>query len=258
MINIPIADFIIVLLIFLRISSAFFSAPVFSHSSIPVLVKVFLSLLISYIVFLTIDKSNIVVEASLGWLFINGLMEIVTGLIIGFTLNFVFHGISFAGSLIGFDMELSMAETLNPVDGVSSNVIGDVLSMASLLLFLLINGHYYVISGLVYSFSIVHLGKPAITESVYQLLVSYSAGVFLIAVKIASPFIVSYFLVYLAEGIIARVIPQMQVFFVTQPLILGMGFLLLTALVPIYFYVIKFLLQGYENNLASLIKAMAQ
>ncbi len=258
MINIPVIDFIIVLLIFLRISAAFFSAPVFSHTAIPVLVRVFLSLIISYIVFLTTDKSKIIVETSLGWLFVNGMMEIVSGLIIGFALNFVFHGISFAGSLIGFDMGLSMAETLNPFDGISSNIIGDVISVASLLLFILINGHYYVISGLVYSFSVIHLGRPTVTEPVYNLLVKYSAGVFLIAVKIASPFIVSYFLVYLSEGIIARVIPQMQVFFVTQPFILGLGFILLTALVPIYFYVIKYLLHGYEDNLASLIKAMAQ
>ncbi|MHB1687329.1 MAG: flagellar biosynthetic protein FliR [Ignavibacteriaceae bacterium] len=258
MINIPITDFIIVLLIFLRIFSAFVSSPVYSNKAIPPLVKVFLSILISYIVFLTIDKSKIVVEPNLGWLFTNAVTEIVTGLIIGFMLNFVFHGISFAGSLIGFDMGLSMAETLNPVDGFSNNVIGNILSMSSLLLFILINGHHYVISGLVYSFSIIHIGKYTLTESVYQLLIKYSAGVFIIAVKIASPFIVSYFLVYIAEGIMARVIPQMQVFFVTQPLILGMGFLLLTALVPVYFYIIKYLLRGYEDNLVSLIRAMGQ
>ncbi len=258
MINISTADFIIVLLIFLRITAAFFSAPIYSHSSFPIMGKIFLALIISYIIFLTIDKSKIVIETNLGWLFTTSVIEIVTGLIIGFSINFIFHAISYAGSLIGFDMGLSIAQSLNPIDGFTSNVIGDVLSMSAMLLFLLINGHHYVISGLAYSFSIVPLGKPAITDSVYHLLVDYSAGVFLIAVKIASPFIVSYFLIYIAEGIMARIIPQMQVFFVSQPLILGMGFLLLISLAPIYFYVIKSLLYGYENNLAILIKAMAQ
>ncbi|MHB8578616.1 MAG: flagellar biosynthetic protein FliR [Ignavibacteriaceae bacterium] len=258
MINIPELDFIIVLLIFLRIFSAFVSSPVYSNKAVPVLMKVFLSLIISYIVFLTIDKSKIVVETNLGWLFTNAMTEIFTGLVIGFMLNFVFHGISFAGSLIGFNMGLSMAEALNPVDGFSNNVIGNILSMASLLLFILINGHLYVISGLFYSFSIVHIGKNTFTEPVYQLLIRYSAGIFIIAVKIASPFIVSYFLVYIAEGIMARVIPQMQVFFVSQPIMLGLGFILLTTLVPIYFYVIKYMLSGYEDNLVSLIKAMGQ
>ncbi len=258
MINIPVGDFVIVLLIFLRIIAAFLSSPVYSHQSIPVLAKTFLSLVIAYIVFLTIDKSQIHVEFTLGWLFANAVKEIITGLIIGFMLNFVFYGIQYAGSLIGLNMELSMAETLDPVDGTSSNEIGQVLYMGSLLLFFLINGHHYVISALVYSFSIVHLGKFTVNQPVYNLLVKYTGAVFVIAVKIASPIIVSYFLIYLAEGIISKVIPQMQVFFVVQPLVVGLGFILLASLVPVYFYVIKYLLKGYEDNLMSIIKAMGQ
>ncbi len=258
MINIPVGDFVIVLLIFLRIAAAFFASPIYSHKSIPNLVKVFLALLIAYIIFLTINKSTIVVEFTLGWLFANAVKEIITGLILGYMLNFVFYGIQFAGSIIGLNMELSMAETLNPIDGTSTNEIGQVLFMAALLLFFLINGHHYIISALVYSFSIVHLGVFTINESVYHLLIKYSADVFIIAVKIASPIMVSYFLIYLAEGIIAKVIPQMQVFFVVQPLVVGLGFILLVALAPVYLYVIKYLLKGYEDNLMSIMRAMGQ
>ncbi len=258
MINIPTGDFVIGLLIFLRIAAAFFSSPVYGHPAVPVLAKLFISLILAYIVFLTIDKSRIIVEYTLGWLFANAVKEIITGLILGFMLNFVFHGIQYAGSYIGLNMELSMAETFDPVSGSSTNDIGQVLFMASLVLFFLINGHHYVISALVYSFSIIHLGKFAINRPVYELLIKYSAVVFVIAVKIASPIIVSYFLLYIAEGIISKVIPQMQVFFVVQPLAVGLGFMLLAIMVPVYFYVIKFMLKGYEDNLMSLIKAMGQ
>ena len=61
---------------------------------------------------------------------------------------------------------------------------------------------------------------------------------------------------YIAEGIIARVIPNMQVFFVTQPLKIGLGFALLISVTPVYVYVIKNLLKDYEDNLFQLIKAM--
>jgi flagellar biosynthetic protein FliR len=80
----------------------------------------------------------------------------------------------------------------------------------------------------------------------------------IIAVKIASPIIVSYFLIQIAEGILGKVIPQMQVFFVAQPLVIGIGFTLLISLVPVYLYVIKYLLKGTEDNLMFLIKAMGQ
>ncbi|MDR3627403.1 MAG: flagellar biosynthetic protein FliR [Ignavibacteriaceae bacterium] len=258
MINIPIADFIIVLLIFFRIIAAFVASPIYGHQSIPSLVKVILALIISYIVFLSIDKSQITVELSIAWLFTNAVKEIINGLILGFMMNFVFYGVSYAGTLIGFDMGLSMAEVFNPIDNASENVIGNILYYASLLIFLLINGHHYIISGLVYSFSVFHLGKFTLNEPVYQLLIKYSGTVFIIAFKIASPIIVSYFLIHIAEGIIGKVIPQMQVFFVSQPLVIGVGFVMLISMVPIYLYVIKYLLKGYEDNMYTLIKAMGQ
>lgn len=256
--NILISDFVLVLLIFLRIFTAFFAAPVFGHKSFPVLSKVFLSLIIAYIVFLINHNIKINVEYTMGWLAINALKEMITGLILGFMLSIIFHAISYAGTLIGFNMELSMANVLNPADGTNNNVIGQALYMAAILIFLLINGHYYIISGLLYSFTIIPLGKFTVTHSVYDLLVKYSGSIFVIALKIASPIVVSFFLIYIASGVLARVIPQMQVFFVTQPLMLGLGFFLLLALTPIYVYVIKGLLQSYESNLLNLVKAMAQ
>jgi len=258
MINIPVADFIIVLLIFMRIIAAFVSSPIFGHKAIPALVKVFLSLVISYIVFLTIDKTKIEVEFSLGWIFVNAMKEIMTGLIIGFTLNFIFHGISYAGMLIGFDMGLSMASELNPIDGSGGNVIGDLISLSSILIFFLINGHHYIISSLVYSFAIIRIGKLTINQPVFDLIVKYSGAVFIIAVKVSSPVLVSFILIQVAEGIMAKVIPQMQIFFVAQPLLIGIGLFMLASLVPVYIYVIKYLLKGYEDNLVTLIRAMGQ
>ena len=258
MINIPVADFVIVLLIFMRIIAAFVSSPIYGHKAIPALVKVFLALIISYIVFLTIDKTKIQIEFNLAWLFVNAIKEFLTGLVIGFSLNFIFWGISYAGMLIGFDMGLSMSTVLNPMDDSSGNVIGDFIYLTAILIFFLINGHHYLISGLVYSFAVIHIGKFTINQPVYDLLIRYSGAVFIIAVKIASPILVSFLLVQIAEGIMARVIPQMQIFFVAQPLLIGIGFTMLITLAPIYLYVIKYLLKGYEYNLVSLIKAMGQ
>ena len=67
---------------------------------------------------------------------------------------------------------------------------------------------------------------------------------------------VSFFLVHIGEGILARLIPQMQVFFVTQPIKIGLGLVLLAAAVPTYVYVIRNLLQDYEGRLSSIIQAM--
>lgn len=250
-----IIDFIIVFLIFVRISTALIASPVFGSRSVPALPKIFLSLVIAYVVYLTIDR-NAIASVPSGWmLVILSLKEAVTGLIIGFMLQFVFWGVSYAGTLIGFDMGLTMAEVFNPSSDESGNVVGEFLYYGALMIFFLINGHHYIISSLKHSFSVVPLGKFVISKPVFDLIIIYSASVFIIAVKIASPIIVSFFL-HIGEGIVARIIPQMQVFFVTQPLKVGIGVAMLGAITPLYLYVIKNLLQDYENKLYSLIAAM--
>ncbi|HMN16828.1 MAG TPA: flagellar biosynthetic protein FliR [Ignavibacteriaceae bacterium] len=251
-----IIDFIIVFLIFVRISTALIASPVFGSRSVPALPKIFLSLVIAYVVYLTIDR-NAIASVPSGWmLVILSFKEAITGLIIGFMLQIVFWGVSYAGTLIGFDMGLTMAEVFNPSSDESGNVVGEFLYYGALMIFFLINGHHYIISSLKHSFSVVPLGKFVISKPVLDLIIIYSASVFIIAVKIASPIIVSFFLVHIGEGIVARIIPQMQVFFVTQPLKVGIGVAMLAAITPLYLYVIKNLLQDYENKLYSLIAAM--
>lgn len=250
-------EFIILFLIFLRITSAFVSAPFFGNKVIPVVAKLFISLIISYIIFLSTDHSA-VNEVPTGWLlFIYSFKEVITGLIIGFALQFVFFAVSYAGTLIGFEIGLNMAEVFNPSEEVSSNVIGEVLYFSAVLIFLLINGHHYLIRALQQSFDVVGVGMFSFQEPLYQTLIKLAGGVFVIAVKIATPILISFFLINIAEGIISRMIPTLQVFFVTQPLKVGLGLFMLGLISPVYIYMIKNLLRDYENQLYLIIRSMS-
>ncbi len=250
-------DFIKGLLIFLRISGVMFSAPIFSNKSIPSTIKVFFSLVIAYIVFFSVGDYKYDIDEGVLTLAIIGFKEVISGLIIGLMLNFVFQGIAYAGTLIGFDIGLAMARAFDPTSDMQTNVIGQALMFAAFLIFMIINGHHYIIRSLALSFEIIPLGYYTINESLFHLLVKYSSGIFVLAVKLASPIMVSFFLVHLASGIIARVIPQMNVFFVLQPLKMIIGFLLLISVTPIYVYFIKDLLLNYENKLLELIRIMS-
>jgi len=256
MTNILINDFIIVLFILLRIVSAFVASPFYGHVAIPGQVKVLLALVIAYMTFLSLPNRELNVEITLWMFFFFGVKEVFTGLIIGYSLNIIFYGISFAGSLMGIEMGLSMAEVFNPLADSNNNVIGDIMYFMALLIFLMIDGHHYLIRGLIYSFRVIPIGKLALSDSFLTLLLRYSGAVFVIAVKIASPLMVTFFLVNIASGVITRIIPQMQVFFVTQPLMLGLGFFMIIAVIPIYIYVIKNLLKDYEDQLYQIIRAM--
>jgi flagellar biosynthetic protein FliR len=253
---INIADFILLLLVFLRVSSALVVAPFFGSRSIPVTIKLFLSMIVSFIVYLTIDR-NLIPPIEANWtLFVFAVKEVFAGLIMGFMLQFVFFAVNYAGTLIGFDMMLTMAEVLNPNEDVHSNIIGEMLYYGALMIFILINGHHYLIQSLNYSFKVIQVGSFTVTEPLHLYLVKLTASVFVLAIKIASPILVSFFLVHIAEGIISRMIPQMQVFFVTQPLKIGLGIFLLIITLPLYIYMIKNILSEYQKRLYVLINTM--
>jgi flagellar biosynthetic protein FliR len=254
--EILVTDFTLILLIFIRIISAFSATPIYSHEAIPIQVKIFIGFIIAFIIFSISDSANIAIEFNAWWLFAMAIKEIVVGLIIGFSLNLIFYGFSFAGTFIGFDMGLAMAQVMNPIEKTNGNAIGQVIYFFALMIFFILDGHQYVIRALAYSFKVIPLGTFEAKEELFTLMIQYSSAVFIIAVKIASPILVSFFLIHIAEGILAKMIPQMQVFFVTQPLKIGVGFILLVAILPVYLYVIKNLLGEFENKLYTLVKAM--
>jgi flagellar biosynthesis protein FliR len=251
-----VTDFILVLMIFLRVVAAISVAPMYSNSALPVQIRIFLSIVISYMIFLSLDKTNIHIQASLGWMFINGIKEVLTGVLLGYMVNIVFVGFTFAASLIGFSIGLSMAQVMNPLDELSDNIIGEMYGFIAILVLFLINGHHYIITGLFFSFKTISIGEFAITKPVYDLMIQYSFSVFIIAIKISAPILVTLFVVQIAEGIVARMIPQMQIFFVSQPLKIAFGIFLLMSSVPITVYIMKVLLKATESNLLNLIKTI--
>jgi flagellar biosynthetic protein FliR len=250
-------DFIRGFLVFLRIAAIIFTVHVYSQATFPTMAKLLLSLLITYLAMFTITDFNYDVNMGLLPLGILGIKEMMTGFIIGFSLHFVFYGISFAGLLIGNDMGLGAAQMFDQNSESQSNLIGALLGMIAVIIFIVINGHHFIINAIGFSFKLIPLGHYSMNEDVSTLLIRYSSGIFIIAVKIASPIIVSFFLLNVAAGIMARVVPQMQILFVLFPLKIGLGFIMLISLVPIYVYTIKNLLLDYETKLFDLLKAMS-
>ena len=252
-----ITDFLTGIMIFIRIGAMLSFVPFYNSNSIPMLVRFSLSLILTYVIFFNVDAYPFVEDASLLYLFIFGFKEVFVGIIMGFTLNLVFQGISFAGLLVGRDMGLAMSSMFDPVSGSDGNIVATILSMTSVIVFVLINGHHFVVESLSYSFKIIPLGGFAVTETVYDLIIKFSGSIFILAVKIASPIIVAFFLVHLASGIVSRVSPSFQVFFVLIPLKIGLGLFLLVLLMPLYIYLFRDLIYEYENKLLEIVKVLS-
>jgi flagellar biosynthetic protein FliR len=257
MTEILISDFLTGLMIFLRIGAMLSFVPFYNSNSIPMLLRLALSLVLTYILFFNVETYPFSQNDSFMLLFLYGIKEVIVGIIMGFTLNIVFQGISFAGLLVGRDMGLAMSSMFDPVSGDDGNIVATLLSMAAVIVFILIDGHHFVVHSLSYSFSIIPINGLSITEDALELMVKYTGSIFILAVKIASPVIVAFFLVHIASGIITRVSPSFQVFFVLLPLKIGLGLFLIVLVMPLYIYLFRNLIYEYENKLLELLMVMS-
>ncbi len=258
MTNILVNDFVTVLLVFLRVIALLFTAPFFSNNSIQSTAKIFFAIVTAYIVFFSVKGFQFNIESGLGTLVLYGVKEILTGMIIGFAFNFIFWGISYAGLIMGVDIGFGMASVMNPAVDFENNIIGDVFFLFGVLIFIILNGHHHLIRGITASFQLIPIGTYPINDSILQLLIKYSAGVFVLAIKLASPIIISFFLIHIAMGVISRIIPQMHVFFIIQPLQIWVGLFLLATSAPVFLYVIKNILSGSEEMMYELIRSMSR
>lgn len=258
MTKILITDFISVLLISLRVMGMLFSAPLFDSRFIPGTAKVFIGVIIAYMIFMIFGPKVKIDQVEFIPLAVLAIKELLTGLMIGFFVNFIFYAINFAGFIIGSDMQLNIANVFNVLEESNSNVIGEMLNNFAILIFLLIRGHHYVIESVAYSFNIIPIGKYTINDASFNFLIGESVKIFILAVKIAAPILVSFFMITVAEAIIARVVPQMQVFFVFQPLKIMVGFLFLVSFVPFFIIFITNVMSEIQTNLLSLITSMSR
>ena len=243
-------------LVFGRVGGVLVAAPVFGQKGIPVQVKVLLGVLLSVIlVGFAQGPLPVHIEQPVG--FVLGLSaEILTGLLIGYAVRFVFWAVDVAGELIGFQMSLSLAQAYDPMTGGSANPLGKLLTWLFLLVFILLDGPQEIVVGLARSFVAVPLGGADLAAG-GPLLLSWTGGFFSTAVQLAMPFLVALFLVDVGLGVFARVVPQADLFSISLPLKLLAGFAIAIAFVSSFMPLAPGLVDQAMSSLDVLFEALA-
>jgi flagellar biosynthetic protein FliR len=254
--EIYVSQFVLFLLLFARVTSLVVIAPVFGYQNVPVQVKVALGLFLAFVLFPVVDGMAIPVDLQLVSLALLVIKEVIVGLLIGFVAGLIFAGVRYAGELMAFDMGFSAANVFDPENGAQNPIVGEFLYLFVLLAFLLINGHHFLLEAVQLSYNLVPIGSVTLNAAVANRIIDFSGLVFVIAVKFAAPLIVSLFLTNIALAILARVMPQMNIFTVSFPLKIGVGLIVLMTTGPLMVFVFKKSLSVFETSILELIKVM--
>lgn len=218
------------LLTLLRISMVVFLLPFFGGQGLPKLVKAALTLILTLGFWPHLSFPGAAMPAHPLNMALMVLGELILGLVLGLLVHIIFAAVQTAGQVIGFQMGFAMMNVVDPMTGVSEAITAQFLYMITMLLFLSMNGHLYMLKGFSHSFELVPPGGLLITPGLADQVISFSRQIFVLAVKIASPVMAAVFLVDLALALIGRAAPQMNVLFVGFPLKIAVGFLFISLI----------------------------
>ncbi len=223
------------LLIFIRISGIFVTAPIFSTRIIPVHIKILISLYLSYIAYQFNGQSHLLYKDI--HIIIFGILifsEAIVGTLIGFIASLAFNMIQFGGRLLDLMMGMHIASIMDPLTSAQQSLIGQLQYIIVILLFLTLNGHHLIIVGMLQSFTILPIGTLTFTPAFSETFLKIITQTFLVGLQFAAPIMAILFLIDFCLGVIAKSVPQMNVFLTGMPLKALSGFLMLFLLFAFY------------------------
>lgn len=227
------------LLILVRVTSFFIMMPLFSYRTIPTTLKIGLGFFLAWIMFYTIDAPILEIN---GAYFLLIMKEALIGIMVGFVAYLILSAIQIAGGFIDFQMGFAIANVIDPQTGAQSPITGQYFYIFSLLFLLSVNGHHLLIDGIYYSYQFIPIDQawiPFGDESLVAFVLKTFSTMFIIALQMSLPVVGSLFLVDVALGIIARTMPQLNVFVVGLPLKIGVSFLVIIAVFGIIMGVVS-------------------
>ncbi|MFK7824199.1 MAG: flagellar biosynthetic protein FliR [Oligoflexales bacterium] len=241
-------------LVFLRITGLFFGLPFFGDLVIPVQVRILCAgaLALGIYPLVPISWGH---NFDLSVLGISGMMlrELLIGLSVGYLGKLIFEGIVMAASLVGYQMGFGTANLLMPGSDVQINAFTALHRIIVLLFFLSLSLHYIFINGIIQSFEIIPAGSSIITPALGATMLKSSAQIFSTALQLSAPILVALLFTMSALGLMARTVPQMNVFTLSFPISFFVGLAIYAAMSP---FLPEWLNVYYKNQAIGFLNAL--
>ncbi|MDJ1158438.1 flagellar biosynthetic protein FliR [Chelatococcus sp. SYSU_G07232] len=159
--------------------------------------------------------------------------EIAVGLMLGLAARMVVASLQTAGTIVAQQLGLAFAQQVNPAAGSYDAVLTNFLTLLGITLIFATDLHHVAIAGIQGSYAILPPGGVPASGDAAMLAIKAVGRGFTVAVQIAAPFIVFGLLFNLGLGVLSRLMPQMQVFFLAMPATIIAGMVILLAVLGI-------------------------
>lgn len=219
-------------LVLTRISAFFLVVPVFSWQTIPVQIKVALATLLS--VFFAIVAPSGIDPAGISTLSAILLLagEATYGLALGLIVILLFSVVKLSAHFVERQMGLTMAHVLDPLTNEQGQPLGTLVEMLFVLMFLSVNGHHLLLLIISKSYEAFPLGVVPSIDVLAGGVVSAGSAMMVASLRLAAPALAAFLVLMVALALLARLVPEMNILFVSMPMRLGMGLIMTSVFLP--------------------------
>lgn len=230
------------------------TAPIFGAFNIPMQLKLAFALLLA--VLLTPLAPAAPMPQTLAGVVMSLAGEVMIGAAIGLAIKFVFTGIEYAGQVASFQMGIGMASAYDPINSAQVTVLGKLLSILTLLVFLTVNGHLMVIMALKKSFDVIPPYGFTLSGSLMDGIVVFSKEIFILGLKFSAPVVAILIFVNVAMGIMARTVPQLNMFAIGFAVTISVGFVMILISLPVFEGAATSVFDSMWRGVDNLLRAM--
>ena len=246
----------IFVMIITRITGIIVIAPVFGSRNIPMQVKIGFSAIVAMILFSAKQMPVYQFPDNLIPFILILINEFIIGLAIGFIANLIFAAIQLAGQIIDMQMGFGIVNVIDPIFGTQVPMMGNFKYLLALMIYLATNSHHILFKALFQSYDIIPIMGFKFHGSLVDMILNVFIGMFTIALQISLPIVGALFVVEVALGIIARTVPQMNVFIVGMPAKIAVGFIMIMLILPFYVMFLETIFNQNTQDILTLLKLM--
>ena len=224
--NLNYAEFERFLFVFFRVGALILFVPVLGSRQVPASMKIGLILFTSIVIFPLVQARPLPEPQGIFDLAVFLLSDVTIGLGIAYITRLIFAAVQIAGTVVDFQMGFGVVNVIDPQTDTQVSVTAQFHNIVAVLIFLVVDAHHFILQAIVESFFIINPAEINFSSLTPEYMLYLFSGTFTTAVKIAAPIMAILFFLSVGLGLVARTVPQMNVFIVGFPLQIGVGLLM--------------------------------
>ncbi len=241
------AEIFVLFMVFVRVGAALMLVPGFGEVSVPRTIRLALAIALTAVIGPGVAADFPALPGSPVALLVLIAGEAAVGVLMGAAARLTMSGLQVAGTVIAFQSGLGYAQTVDPSQGTQSAIVSAFFGLLGIILIFVSNLHHMIIRALHDSYILFRPGALPPIEGFAEIAVDLVAGAFLVGMQIAAPFIIYGLIFYTGLGLLARLMPQFQFFFIVMPLQITASLFILMVSVSAS---MMWFLNYYESSMA--------